>query len=177
MLFRFQISDLAWHLLCWGTLLLHLAVASPKPAKPVHILNVLVTNSGTEASRSNSVHEDKCTSNQVFAGSGPIMVLLTGDHLMEGPETFLCVRGINPLLFQNSWTNRVFMFVCVHCLFWIFVIDPAPHLGLEQLREKSGCVYFFISHGAEPRASPPRKETNPDCMTDRTVAKKKYSSF
>lgn len=149
------------------------AVASPTPAKSVRILNFLVTNRGTEVSRTNDVHEDKCTSNQVFAGSDPIIILLRQDHLTERPETFLCLQGIIPLLFQSSWTNRVFIFVCVRCLFWIFVIYPAPHLGLEQLRERTGCVYFFISHGAEPRESPPQKETNPDCMTDRIGVKKK----
>lgn len=61
-------------------LLLRQAVATfgrgkTKLAKPVHILNFLVTNLGTEVSRTNDMHEDECTSNQVFAGSDPIIIL------------------------------------------------------------------------------------------------------
>lgn len=83
----------------WDRLLPHLAGASPKLEKSVCILNFLATNLGTEVSRANDMHEDECTSNQVFAGSDPIIMLLTQDHLTERPEAFLCVRGINPLLF------------------------------------------------------------------------------
>lgn len=50
----------------------------------------------TEVSRTNDTHEDECTSNQGFAGSDPIIILLTQDHLTERTETFLCVGGINP---------------------------------------------------------------------------------
>lgn len=70
----------------------HLAGARPKLAKSVCILKFLVTNLSTEVSRTNDTHEDECTSNQGVAGSDPIIILLTQDHLTERPKLFFVLE-------------------------------------------------------------------------------------
>lgn len=161
------ISSLALYLSHWGLLWCLGAAGSPRPPELGHLPSLLVVGGGTEGSTTNNMHVNLCKYNHVFAGLDCIIILLTQDHLMEEQETFHCIWGINPWLFQGSQTRRVFIFVCARCLFWIFVIYPAPHLGLEQLREKPGCVYFFIAHGAEPWGCSPWTGTAYEGMTDR----------